>query len=198
MSDSPPVYLASRSPRRRELLRQVGVACRVLPVDVDETPLGGEPPAGYVARLARAKSEAGLRAVAEQGLAPGLVIGADTCVVAGGEILGKPGNRQAGLAMLARLAGATHEVLTGVCVAGGRRRLEAVSESRVTFAPLSEAERQAYWESGEPLGKAGAYAIQGLAGAFVTRLEGSYSGVVGLPLHETVRALRALGLPWPP
>ena len=194
---APPVYLASASPRRRDLLRQVGIPHRVVPVAVDEAPRPGEVPADYVRRLARDKAGAGARAVAAAGLPPGLVIGADTCVVAGGEILGKPADRAHGLAMLRRLAGAAHRVFTGVCVAAGAERREALSETRVRFAPLTDAELEAYWDSGEPRGKAGAYAIQGLAGAFVTRLEGSYSGVVGLPLHETVALLRGLGLPWP-
>ena len=190
MTAVPVLVLASRSPRRRELLDQAGIAHRVLAVDVDETRLPGEAPAVYVERLARAKARAGL---AGAGDLP--VLGADTAVVVDGDVLGKPADRADGLAMLARLAGRAHEVLTAVALArpGGEEHCR-LSVSHVTFRALTDAEIAAYWATGEPADKAGGYAIQGRAARFVTRLEGSYSGVVGLPLHETAELLAAAGI----
>lgn len=186
------IYLASASPRRRELLRQIGVAYRLLPVAVDETPLPDEPPPGYVARLAQAKARAGVAAIPVRRQARP-VLGADTAVVVDGAILGKPRDRDEGLAMLALLSGREHAVLSAVSLATPRRHAVKVQESRVRFRDLSPAERAAYWASGEPADKAGGYGIQGRAAAFIAELRGSYSGVMGLPLFETAELLREFG-----
>jgi septum formation protein len=183
------LILASQSPRRRELLDQVGIAHRVLPVDVDETRCPDEAPAVYVERLARAKAAAGLAAAGG-----GAVLGADTVVVLDDAVLGKPADRADALAMLARLSGRRHEVLTAVALAHGEAIACRLSVSHVTFRTLTPDEIAAYWATGEPADKAGGYAIQGRAALFVTRLEGSYSGVMGLPLHETGELLREAGL----
>lgn len=189
----PVLYLASASPRRRELLTQIGVAHHPLPVDIDETPLPGEAPADYVRRLAREKARAALaRLDAAQ---PLCVLGADTTVVLDGRILGKPADRAEGLAMLAALSGQTHQVLTAVALADGRRCEVRLVESRVTFRAIPGEEAARYWASGEPADKAGGYAIQGLGAVFVRELRGSYSGVVGLPLCETAELLAAFGVP---
>ena len=184
------LVLASQSPRRRELLDQVGVSHRVVTVEVDESRLPGEVPAVHVERLARAKAMAG---VAAAGGDP--VLGADTVVVVDDDVLGKPVDRDHALAMLARLSGRRHEVLTAVALATTVDNIGCrLSVSHVTFRTLGSEEIAAYWASGEPTDKAGAYAIQGRAALFVTRLEGSYSGVMGLPLFETGELLRAAGL----
>ena len=187
------IYLASASPRRRELLRQIGIAHRLLPVAVDETPLPDETPRAYVTRLALAKAGAGMRALGRRQPAP--VLGADTAVVVDGAILGKPGDRDEGLAMLARLSGRDHRVLSAVALATQRRDAVKVQQSRVRFRALSPAECEAYWQSGEPWDKAGGYGIQGRAAAFIVELRGSYSGVMGLPLFETAELLREFGIP---
>lgn len=183
--------LASASPRRSQLLQQLAIRHEVRLADVDETPRAHEPAADYVQRLARDKA----RAVAAQS-APGLpVLAADTAVVLEGRIMGKPRDRAEGLDMLACLEGRCHSVLTGICLVLPTGALyEALSESRVCFAPMSAAERERYWDSGEPADKAGAYGIQGLAAAFIERVEGSYSGVMGLPLFELTRMLKRAGL----
>ena len=186
----PTLYLASQSPRRRELLAQIGIEHTVLTIDVDESRLAGEDPDSYVERLARAKAAAGWSACRSAGLPPLPVLGADTVVVFDGEVLGKPRNADEGRAMLQRLAGECHEVLTGVSLCGERGLVSCISATQVWFRPLSAAEIDAYWNSGEPRDKAGAYGIQGLAARFVERIEGSYSGVVGLPLYETDALLR--------
>lgn len=189
----PLVYLASRSPRRRVLLEQLGVAYQPLDIEIDETWNGREPAREYAPRLAVEKALAGWRKIA--GDRP--VLGADTAVVIDDEILGKPNDRDGALAMLERLSGRCHHVYSAVALVCGEHSAEqrcGLSISRVSFRPLTEAERQAYWESGEPLGKAGAYAIQGVAAAFIERLDGSYSGVMGLPLYETAELLSAAGL----
>ncbi|SDR71736.1 Maf family protein [Pseudomonas oryzae] len=185
------LHLASASPRRRELLLQIGVPHQRVAAPIDESVLPGETPAAYVERLARAKAAAGLAAL---GAADACVLGADTAVVLDGRILGKPADRADGLAMLAALSGREHEVLTAVAVADASRCLTRVVRSRVHFRTLAEAEREAYWASGEPQDKAGGYAIQGLAAIFVDRLEGSYSAVVGLPLAETAELLAGFGI----
>ncbi len=190
---SGPLLLASASPRRRELLAQMGLPFTVAPVDIDESPLPGEEPGMLVSRLACAKAEAGL------GLAdPGQwVLGADTVVALGPEILGKPDNHQAAAAMLLRLSGRVHTVYSGLFLArqglAGRGR---VVRTRVWMRAIGGPEIAAYVATGEPLGKAGAYAIQGRAAAFVRCIAGSYSNVVGLPLFELDALLR--GLPDPP
>jgi len=184
------IYLASRSPRRQELLQQVGVHYELLPVTVDETPAAGEEAADYAQRLALAKAEAGWSSLAGKNPLP--VLGADTVVVANATIMGKPRDRQQAIEMLQVLSGATHTVLTAVALVT-EDRLVRLNTSHVTFRTLSLSECEAYWESGEPADKAGAYAIQGLGAAFITRLEGSYSGVMGLPLFETVDMLETFG-----
>jgi septum formation protein len=184
------LHLASASPRRRELLLQIGVPHRRIAAPIDESVLPGEAPATYVERLARAKAAAGLLALGGQGC----VLGADTAVVLDGRILGKPESRADGLDMLAALSARDHEVLTAVAIADAGRCLAQVVRSRVHFRPIPLAEQQAYWETGEPLDKAGGYAIQGLAAVFVDRLEGSYSAVVGLPLAETAALLAEFGI----
>ncbi|MDI3259418.1 MAG: nucleoside triphosphate pyrophosphatase [Sinobacteraceae bacterium] len=184
------LYLASRSPRRAELLRQLGLRFETLPVDVVETPAPGQTPADYALATALAKALAAARS-APRALP---VLGADTDVALDGEILGKPRDRAQGLAMLERLAGRVHEVYSAVAVVAGGRRESALSVTRVHFGPIRAEEAEAYWDSGEPVDKAGAYAIQGYAARWVKMIEGSYSGVVGLPLYETVALLERFGV----
>lgn len=188
------IYLASASPRRRELLQQLGIRFEVVPVVVPEEPRAGESPRAYVARLAAAKARQGAQAVRAHGWPPRAVLGADTEVILDDEILGKPADRRHGIAMLRRLSGRSHEVLTAVSLLDQDEAHDALSISRVTFAPLSDEQIERYWESGEPADKAGAYALQGRAAAFVARLEGSYSGVVGLPLFELAELLKRAGM----
>lgn len=183
------LYLASKSPRRRELLDQIGLRHATVHAEVDETPLAGEDAAAYVERLALAKARAGLSGLGGRGL----VLGADTSVVVDADILGKPSDREHALAMLARLSGRDHLVYSAVALASAERVEARVQVSRVWMRPLSAAECEAYWTSGEPADKAGGYAIQGRAAAFIERLDGSYSGVMGLPLFETCELLRAFG-----
>jgi len=185
------IYLASRSPRRLELLAQIGIFPEVLSCDVDETPLPGETPEAYVQRLAVAKARTAYAAPAAADRGP--VLGADTAVVVDDAILGKPRDRAQALAMLRMLAGRSHRVLTGVALVDSAVHYR-LSESRVGFRPIGEAEALAYWESGEPADKAGGYGIQGLGAVFVSSLEGSYSGVMGLPLFETAELLREVGI----
>ncbi len=186
------IYLASASPRRCELLRQIGITFCQLPIVIDETPLTGESPPAYVSRLARAKARAGVRSLNRRQLHP--VLGADTVVVVEGAMLGKPRDRADGLEMLARLSGREHQVLSAVALATLKRDAVKVQESQVRFRALSPVECAAYWETGEPCDKAGGYAIQGQAAAFITELRGSYSGVMGLPLFETAELLWEFGL----
>jgi len=189
----PAVYLASQSPRRRELLAQIGVAYELVPTAVDETPAPQEAPELFVLRTALAKARSGWEAVMGRRARP--VLGADTAVAAGQRILGKPRDRGDALAMLELLAGRTHSVLTGVALCGPRGEASRLSVSRVRFRPIAPEEAQVYWESGEPGDKAGAYGIQGLGAVFVEWLEGSYSGVMGLPLFETAELLAGAGIP---
>lgn len=186
------IYLASASPRRRELLRQISVSYRLLRVAVDETPLPDETPHAHVARLAQAKARTGCIALGRRKPAP--VLGADTVVVVDGIILGKPRDRAEGLAMLASLSGREHRVLSAVALATAQREAVKVQESWVRFRELTPAECAAYWETGEPGDKAGGYAIQGRAAAFIEHISGSHSGIVGLPLFETARLLRRAGV----
>ncbi len=194
------VYLASQSPRRRQLLEQLGVAHELLLPDADEdaealeAPLPGEAPLPYVRRVTALKLDAALARLARRGLAPAPVLCSDTTVALGRTIYGKPQDDADARRMLTELAGRTHRVLTAVAVGTPRRRLEAVSESRVTFEAMTRAQVAAYVATGEPLGKAGAYAIQGRAAMHVTRIAGSYSGIMGLPMHEAAQLLRAFGL----
>ncbi len=184
------IFLASSSPRRRELLLQIGVDHEVIRVDVDETPHPGEAPSEYVIRLALEKARAGRK------LSPDLqipVLAADTAVVVEGEILGKPTDSRDALRMLQLLSGRTHKVLTGVALIGSEEK-SRLSVSRVSFRTISPAEAEQYWQSGEPEDKAGAYGIQGLGALFINGLEGSFSGVMGLPLFETGELLRSAGI----
>ncbi len=184
----PALLLASASPRRRELLWQIGVAHRVAIAGIDEQPRPGEAAAECVQRLALAKARR-----IWQGQLP--VLGADTAVVLDGEMLGKPHDREAALAMLARLSGRAHRVLTAVALVDQRGGEVRLSESEVRFRPIDPAECTRYWESGESRDKAGGYAIQGLGAVFISELRGSYSGVMGLPLFETAALLDAAGVP---
>ena len=188
------LYLASASPRRRELLSQLSLEFEAMPSNILEERRAGESPKEYVTRVARDKARyvAGLMKTRALPVFP--VLGADTEVVLDGEIFGKPRDRDHGIEMLRRLGGRTHEVLSALCLIHADREHAALSVSRVTFAPLTEAEIAQYWETGEPSGKAGAYAIQGKAAAFIARLEGSYSGVMGLPLHELAVLLKQIGV----
>jgi septum formation protein len=184
-----PLFLASQSPRRRELLTQIGVAFEPLDVSVDETPAVAEPALDYVRRVAREKAGAGLLQVAA--VPDARVLGADTEVVLDGVVFGKPVDAADATRMLQTLSGRTHHVISAVAVISAGRELEAVSVSEVSFATLTEAAIAAYVATGEPFGKAGAYAIQGRGACLITHLSGSYSGVMGLPLHETARLLRS-------
>ena len=189
------VYLASASPRRRELLEQIGVPFRILAVSIDESIVPAETPVEYVSRLAAAKASAG-RGLGQAALHPGRpVLAADTAVVLDEEILGKPADRADGLRMLRVLAGRTHEVLTAVALASAAGIAVCHSRSEVTFRAISSTEASDYWDTGEPRDKAGGYAIQGMGAVFVKDLRGSYSGVMGLPLYETGEFLRAAGVP---
>lgn len=187
------LYLASGSPRRRELLTQIGVPFLTQIAPIDENALPGESPLAYVERLARAKGHAGLAALADADGA--VVLGADTAVVLDGRILGKPRDRADALATLQALSGRSHQVLTAVALVSRERQASQVVTSQVTFRPLTQAEIEAYWASGEPQDKAGSYGIQGLAAVFVSQLQGSYSAVVGLPLCETAALLAEFAIP---
>jgi septum formation protein len=185
------IYLASGSPRRRELLRQIGVSFRVIGADLDETARSGESAAAYVSRLAEAKAAVGWEGSRVRA-AP--VLAADTAVVLDGEILGKPADMKAAVAMLLKLSGRAHEVLTAVALRTAAGIELKVSRSLVSFRTVDPGEARAYWDTGEPGDKAGAYAIQGCAAVFIADLKGSYSGVMGLPLFETAELLKAAGL----
>ena len=182
------LHLASQSPRRQEILSALGLDFSAAGVDVEERRLGSEPPDVMVLRLAKAKAEA---ADVDAGM---IVIGADTAVVLGGEVFGKPTGRDEAMAMLTALSGKTHQVMTGVAVRSGAGLQAALSTTEVRFREISPDEALAYWQSGEPRDKAGAYAIQGRGGVFVAAIAGSYSGVVGLPVFETAGLLRDAGL----
>ena len=191
------LILASASPRRRELLTQIGVAFEALAPELDETHQAGEAPQSYVRRLALEKARSGLSGLGSESLLP--VLGADTAVVVGDEVLGKPVDKADAMAMLQRLSGRSHRVLSAVAVVGrddlGQDREEVrVSESIVLFRAVTEKESEVYWGTGEPADKAGGYAIQGLAALFIERIEGSYSGVMGLPLFEAGELLQKFGI----
>jgi septum formation protein len=187
------VYLASASPRRRELLRQLGVEFRLLRTAVDERLSPGEPAEDYVLRLASMKALAGWGQLPQAAQAP--VLGADTTVVAGGEVLGKPADRDEGIRMLTSLSGTTHVVLTGIALMDACGMRQRCSRSEVAFRVIDTAEAGAYWDTGEPRDKAGGYAIQGFGASFVRHLSGSFSGVMGLPLFETAELLREAHVP---
>lgn len=190
-SRAPQIILASASPRRCQLLDQIGVRFLQKAVEIDEEHRPGEPARAYVQRLALEKARAARRQTSSGGGLP--VLGADTAVVIDERPLGKPRDRADAIAMLQRLSGRTHRVLSAVALLAEQEQL-AMSETRVRFRPLEAAEIEKYWASGEPVDKAGAYAIQGRAAMFIDRIEGSYTGVVGLPVFETVSLLRAVGL----
>jgi septum formation protein len=187
------LYLASGSPRRRELLTQIGVAFSTLAAPIDESVLPGEPAERYVERLALAKATAGLATLSQP--ADAVVLGADTAVVVDGQILGKPTDQADALAMLQLLSNREHQVLTAVALANGRRSEVRLVSSDVRFRAISPTEAHTYWASGEPQDKAGGYAIQGLAAVFLSGMRGSYSAVVGLPLCETAALLAEFGIP---
>jgi septum formation protein len=183
------LVLASASPRRTQLLQQIGVSHRIVPAEIDETRAAGETIDECVQRLARSK------ALQVQAQFPSLpVLGADTVVVVDEVLLGKPRDRADGLEMLRRLSGRSHQVLSAVALASPTRLQQALSRSVVRFRALTEQECSDYWDSGEPQGKAGAYAIQGRGAVFIEYLSGSYSGVMGLPLYETAQLLRFAGI----
>ena len=198
------VFLASKSPRRSELLRQIGVAHEVVVADaangrmeVDETPHAGEAPAEYVVRLARSKAEAGWAHLSKERSPPHPVLAADTTVALGERILGKPGSDTEAHDMLSTLSGRTHEVYTGIAVASASGIATALSRSLVTMRRITDDEIDRYVALGESIDKAGAYAVQGHAAIFIERIEGSYSGVTGLPLFETANLLIDVGLQLP-
>jgi septum formation protein len=188
------IYLASGSPRRSELLQQIGVPFKVIRGDLDETVGRGEAPLAYVSRLAFAKAETGWQLAEASVLAEAPVLAADTAVVLDGKILGKPKDMDDAMRMLSGLSGRTHEVLTAVALRALQGCQVKVSRSSVTFRLIDAEEVRRYWETGEPSDKAGAYAIQGYAAVFVADLKGSYSGVMGLPLFETAQLLEAAGM----
>jgi nucleoside triphosphate pyrophosphatase len=186
------VVLASASARRSLLLAQIGVRHRAVAANLDEEPHPGEKPDDYVRRLARDKSQAAVDSLGGRPDCP--VLAADTTVVLDGRIFGKPANEADCVAMLSTLSGRCHEVLTAIALRADGEFRSAMSASRVTFRAISADECRRYWASGEPAGKAGAYAIQGLGAVFVASLEGSFSGVMGLPLYETAALLDAAGV----
>ncbi|QHE85996.1 Maf family protein [Hydrogenophaga sp. BPS33] len=195
------IYLASQSPRRKQLLEQWGVRCELLLPDANEDvesleeARAGEAPTAYVQRVTALKLRAALERLKQRGLTPAPVLCADTTVALGRRILGKPADAAEARQMLAELAGKRHRVLTAVAVGKPRGRVwSALSASSVTFAPLSAAQIKRYVDSGEPMGKAGAYGIQGRAGLWVSHISGSYSGIMGLPAHETAQVLHAAGV----
>ncbi|MBZ0134261.1 MAG: Maf family nucleotide pyrophosphatase [Rhodocyclaceae bacterium] len=199
----PRIYLASRSPRRRELLTQIGVRFELLMFrgipredpDVDETVLPQESPEDYVVRVTLAKAEAGMRRIRERHLIPHPVLAADTTVAIGGSVIGKPEHDADAVAILQRLSGRTHRVLTAVAIADFERVESLLSISEVRFRALEHEEIRRYVASGEPLDKAGAYGIQGRAAIFVEEIKGSYTGIMGLPLYETALLLRRFCYP---
>lgn len=193
------IYLASQSPRRRQLLEQLGVPYELLLPDADEDAealeavMPGEPPAAYVQRVTQLKLDAALVRLKRRGLRVAPVLCSDTTVARGRVIYGKPADAADARRMLGELSDTTHRVLTAVAIGTPRRRLQALSDSRVTFCAMSRAQIAAYVAGGEPMGKAGAYAVQGRAAAYITHIAGSYSGIMGLPMYETSELLRAYG-----
>ncbi len=193
------LYLASQSPRRRQLLEQIGVRHELLLAGPEEDSEAleavrpGEAPATYVRRVTRLKLDAAVARLRQRGLPSAPVLCSDTTVAMGRAIYGKPADARDAARMLRELSGRTHRVLTAVAVQAGGKRLEALSDSRVTFAPLTPAQIRSYVGTGEPLGKAGAYAVQGRAAAHISHIRGSYSGIMGLPMFETAQLLRTLG-----
>jgi septum formation protein len=201
--DTPVVYLASKSPRREELLRQLGIEFASLRMreapsreaDIVEGAHDAEPALHYVERIARTKAAIGWQRMRQRGLPPRPVLGADTEVVLDGTIFGKPKDAPVAIRMLLLLAGRTHHVLTAVAMCWEERIVAEISTSAVTMRRLEQEEIERYVATGEPFDKAGAYAVQGRAASFVSRIDGSYSGVMGLPLYETAQALAGIGFP---
>ena len=191
------IYLASESPRRQTLLQQIGVPFRQLVCSIDETPLVKEVPAEYVTRMAREKAMAGWRKVQKEGLTTLPLLSADTSVVLGSKILGKPDNPEQACDMLLSLSGIDHTVMTAIAVTDGEKTAVRLSTTQVRMTNFDCAQARAYISTGEPLDKAGAYGIQGFGAILVESIQGSYSGVVGLPLHETALVLKDFGItPW--
>ena len=194
------IYLASQSPRRRQLLDQLGVRHELLLPDQDEDPeamevvLRGESPTAYVQRVTMLKLDAAKARMQRRGLPSAPILCSDTTVAMGRTIFGKPQDAQDAARMLQELAGHSHRVLTAVAVGAARGSKSLLSVSRVSFAPMRQQDIAAYVKSGEPMGKAGAYAVQGRAAAFITSISGSYSGIMGLPLYETAQLLRSFGV----
>jgi septum formation protein len=192
------VYLASQSPRRRQLLEQIGVSYELLLATPEEDAeslevvLPNEAPLTYVKRVTQLKLEAAVQRMKQRGLPNAPVLCADTTVALGRSILGKPENAADALRILKMLSGQTHRVLTAVALASGRKRVSAVSISQVTFAPMSLPEMKNYIATGEPMGKAGAYGVQGAAAAYISQIKGSYTGIMGLPLYETAQLIKQL------
>lgn len=201
MTLEPRIYLASRSPRRRQLLHQIRVSFDLLlfrsggraDAEVDETPLSGELPQDYVLRVARSKALAAVELIQTRRLIPQPVLAADTTIDLDGELIGKPDNADHALEILRRLAGRRHRVLTAVALADGSRINDVLNESQVRFRPMEGDEIRRYVATGEPLDKAGGYAVQGRAAMFIEEIHGSYSGIMGLPLFETALLLRSFG-----
>lgn len=192
----PHLYLASQSPRRRELLNQIGVIHAIISAPVPEQPGSGEAPMAYVQRLAREKAAAGFAELQRLGLPLAPVLGADTIGLIDGDLLEKPRDRTHAADILRRLSGRSHEVITAVALHDQTRQAERLSVTKVSFRRLTDAEINAYWDTGEPRDKAGGYGIQGLGAVFVTGIQGSYSCVVGLPIEATCELLREFNVPW--
>ncbi len=194
------IYLASQSPRRAQLLEQIGVRFELLLPDTSEdaesleTELPGEAPAKYVARVTALKLDAAVARMQRRGLPAAPVLCSDTTVALGRTIYGKPADSQDAQRMLGELSGHTHRVLTAVAVQNGKGRAQVLSASKVTFSAMTSAQIRTYVATGEPMGKAGAYAVQGRAAAYITHISGSYSGIMGLPMFETAQLLRTLGI----
>ena len=194
------VYLASQSPRRRQLLEQLGVRYELLLPDASEDAealevvLKNEAPEAYVKRVTNLKLDAAVARLKRRQLKPAPILCSDTTVALGRKIYGKPGDAQDAKRMLTELSSRTHRVLTAVAIQSGRKRFDALSASKVTFDEMTHKQINAYVASGEPLGKAGAYAVQGRAALYITRIDGSYSGIMGLPMRETALLLKASGI----
>jgi len=189
------LVLASQSPRRQALLNQLGYQFSIVVADIDETAHFNESAEDYVLRLALQKSQAIYDQLPATKQVDTIVLGADTCVVCEGKILGKPADEEQCIATLGQLSGQTHQVLTSIVAVSADLVLKKLVSTQVSFKPLATVEIQRYWQTGEPCDKAGSYAIQGIGGQFVTNINGSYSAVVGLPLYETSQMLTKLGLP---
>jgi len=195
-ADNPDLYLASQSPRRSQLLAQIGVLHAIVVPNVEEIPADGESPGAYVQRLAVSKARAGLQMVRQAGGVIKPVLGADTIVVSGQSILEKPRDAEHAAVMLRQLSGQTHQVFTAVAICNPERVDVTLVSTDVCFRELTDAEISLYWQTGEPCDKAGGYAIQGLGAVFIDEIRGSFSNVVGLPLEATRHLLESFGVPW--